>query len=201
MPLTGNKRRNSSAATCDSSHCAFCLQRQFSGGAHSQLEHDSGSSRPSNEFESWLQHQTGSTAEHTEHISLDKIGLPSSQLDRPPSKRNRPSLDLEGASSSDSSDPNNCALGPSKHQHASMEVISASEGTPWEWLPDWANQPMPMPAGFSEICSFQQPSGRTHSVQHTADIVCGVEFSPDGLFIASAGVAKQVPPDFPLSLL
>lgn len=29
-------------------------------------------------------------------------------------------------------------------------------------------------------------------MQHTADIVCGVEFSPDGKFLATAGVAKQV---------
>ena len=139
-----------------------------------------------------MQQQTFSAEAH-EHISLDKIGLPSSQLDSPPSKRNRPSLDFEEASSSDSSDPNNCTLQPATNpRQVSEHMIRHSDGTPWEWLSEWAERPMPMPAGFSEVCSFQQLSSQPRPAQHTADIVCGVEFSPDGHLLASAGVAKQV---------
>ena len=198
MPVIGNKRRNSSEATCDSSHCAFCLQRSVSG--RSLLHQDSCSaethgnsvSRPSNEFETWLLQQT-SDATVRDHISLDKMGLPSSELDCPPSKRNRASADRGEASSSDSSDPHHILQ--TVHEDYStvdMPSISGSVGPPWQWTHVWAERPLPVPAAFTELGSFQALSSRGRILQHTADMVSGVGFSPDGRFLASAGVAKQV---------
>ena len=200
MPVIGSKRRNSSEATCDSSHCAFCFQRSRSGLSCIQHDscpdqtHDSSASQPSNEFETWLKAQTVSTAAH-EHISLDKIGLQLPGLLRsPPSKRNRTSIDLGEASSSDSSYPNQLSLPAIYEAGLSLDMpcLSGTAGPPWQWSQAWAEQPDPVPAVFEEIGTFLEPASRQHAAQHTADIVCGVEFSADGHFIASAGVAKQV---------
>ncbi len=200
MPVIGNKRRSSSDATCDSSHCAFCYQRSHTGLPAIQHEscpegtQDSSATRPHNEFENWLKAQTSSAAAH-DHISLDKIGLPSSQLHSPPSKRNRASIDLGEASSSDSSDPYHTSFQAVQDAGLSLDMpgnVSGTSRSPWHWSHAWAERPLPVPAAFTEVGSFQELSGRAHAAQHTADIVCGVEFSPDGRFIASAGVAKQV---------
>ena len=200
MPVIGSKRRNSSEATCDSSHCAFCFQRSRSG--ISCIQHDScpdqtqgsSASQPSNEFETWLNAQTVSTAVH-DQVSLDKIGLQlPGLLNSPPSKRNRTSIDLGEASSSDSSDPHQLSL-PAIYESGlllDMPCLSGPAHPPWQWSQAWAEQPHPVPAVFQEIGTFQEPASRQHAAQHTADIVCGVGFSPDGCFIASAGVAKQV---------
>ena len=56
--------------------------------------------------------------------------------------------------------------------------------------------PDPPPAGFVEVAAFERLQRDTHartSRRLFADIVCGVEFTPDGRLLASAGVAKQVP--------
>jgi len=141
MPVIGSKRRNSSEATCDSSHCAFCFQRSRSGLSCIQHDscpdqtHDSSASQPSNEFETWLKAQTVSTAAH-EHISLDKIGLQLPGLLRsPPSKRNRTSIDLGEASSSDSSDPNQLSLPAIYEAGLSLDMpcLSGTAGPPWQW--------------------------------------------------------------------
>lgn len=47
-----------------------------------------------------------------------------------------------------------------------------------------------MPGRFLEVARFERPLHSQHKRQH-ADIVCGVEFSPDGNLLACAGVAKQ----------
>lgn len=200
MPVIGSKRRNSSEATCDSSHCAFCFQRSRSGLSCIQHDscpyqtYDSSASQPSNEFETWLNAQIVSTAAH-EQISLDKIGLQlPGLLHSPPSKRNRTSIDLGEASSSDSSDPQQLSL-PAIYESGlspDMPCLNETACPPWQWSQAWAEHPDPVPAIFQEIGTFQEPASRQHAAQHTADIVCGVEFSPDGCFIASAGVAKQV---------
>ncbi len=48
-----------------------------------------------------------------------------------------------------------------------------------------------MAASFRELAAFERPPCCQYKKQH-ADIVCSVEFSPDGSLLASAGVAKQV---------
>ena len=200
MPVVGSKRRNSSEAACDSSHCAFCFQRSL--GGRSSAEHDSGpaqshdssGSRPVNDFQTWLTAQTTSAVAH-DQTNLDKIGLPSSQLHRPPSKRTRISKDFGEASSSDSSDPNQISLQaglPDLPLDMNESQAEATVNTPWQWSDAWAEQLQPVQAAFTEIGSFQEPASRAHAAQHTSDIVCGCEFSPDGRFLASVGVAKQV---------
>ena len=203
MPHIGQKRRNSIEATCDSSQCAFCYQRsqssvsqvqpssaQCSSGSHGCTD----ASSP-NEFRTWLQSQV-SRVTAQESIDFSKIGLPSTQLVGPPTKRNRTStLDLCEASSSDSSDPSPdtfATLEQSSRDTSMPALKTCIPGTPWEWSNEWADQPQPRPGTLAEVCSLSSPFSRGHSVQHTADIVCGVEFSPDGKFLATAGVAKQV---------
>jgi hypothetical protein len=61
----------------------------------------------------------------------------------------------------------------------------------WHWQEDWAMREDPIPAIFQEVARFERPCCSQFKRQQ-ADIVCGVEFSPDGHFLASAGVAKQV---------
>lgn len=61
----------------------------------------------------------------------------------------------------------------------------------WVWNMEWELQPDPIPAHFQEVACFERPSSSQHK-RHNADIVCGIEFSPDGRFLASAGVTKQV---------
>lgn len=200
MPHIGQKRRNSIEATCDSSQCAFCSQRpqsdrtvvQLSGSSDSHAS--TGASLP-NDFSAWLQaHKAGDTAH--EHIDLGKIGLPSSQvLAGPPSKRNRTSIDLCEASSSDSSDPSPSTVGIAE-ESSSVPSMPAGKtqttGIPWAWSNEWADQPEPRPGTLVDVCSLSAPFSRGRHIQHTADIVCGVKFSPDGKFLATAGVAKQV---------
>lgn len=202
MPHIGQKRRNSIEATCDSSQCAFCYQRAQSGNlapvqtSCSSDSHGSTGASPRlpNEFRTWLQAQGSRVTAH-EQIDFGKIGLPSSQVVGPPSKRNRTSLDLCEASSSDSSDPSPDTFATAE-QNSSLLPMPAlktsAPGTPWVWSNDWADQSNPRPGTLVEVCSFSAPFSRGRSLQHTADIVCGVEFSPDGKFLATAGVAKQV---------
>lgn len=61
----------------------------------------------------------------------------------------------------------------------------------WVWNMEWELQPDPIPGQFQEVACFERPVSSQHK-RHNADIVCGVEFSPDGWFLASAGVTKQV---------
>ena len=199
MPHIGQKRRSSLEATCDSSQCAFCEQRSQNGASIIQhrcsadSQGNSDATTPS-EFSTWLQAQASRATAHR-HIDLSKIGLPSSQLDRPPSKKNRLSIDLCEASSSDSSDPSPAVFSSAKHTGTAEPMILLKDnatGTPWHWSNDWADLPDPRPAALYEIGSFSAPHSHGSSVQHTADIVCGVEFAPDGKFLATAGVAKQV---------
>ena len=198
MPHIGQKRRNSIEATCDSSQCAFCSQRSQFDLAHASCTSDSHASTGaslSSDFSSWLEGQkTSDTAQG--HIDLGKIGLPSSQvLAGPPSKRNRTSIEICEASSSDSSDPSPTTFGTAEESSSVLSmpaVKTQAPGVPWAWSNEWADQPQPRPGTLAEVCSFSAPFSRGHSIQHTADIVCGVEFSPDGNFFATAGVAKQV---------
>ena len=200
MPHIGQKRRNSLEATCDSSQCAFCSQRPQSDRAGVQLSGSSdshastGASLP-NEFSAWLQAQKAGDIAH-EHIDLGKIGLPSSQvLAGPPSKRNRTSIDFCEASSSDSSDPCPSTVGTAEASSSvpSMPAMKAqAAGIPWAWSNEWADQLEPRPGTLVDVCSLSAPFSRGRAIQHTADIVCGVKFSPDGKFLATAGVAKQV---------
>ena len=199
MPHIGQKRRNSIEATCDSSQCAFCNQRSQRGLAAIQhtcsadSQPNSDASTPS-DFSTWLQAQKNRVTAQ-EPIDFGKIGLPTSQLEDPPSKRTRQSIDVCEASSSDSSDPTPATFG-SIEQADSVESMpslrSTASGIPWLWSNEWAERPTPRPGALIEIGSFSAPDSRRNSVQHTADIVCGVEFSPDGKFLAAAGVAKQV---------
>ena len=199
MPHIGQKRRNSIEATCDSSQCAFCSQRP-QPDFHVQPSctsdsHASTGAGLSNDFSSWLQAQKASHAVQ-EHIDLGKIGLPLRQaLAGPPSKRNRTSIEICEASSSDSSDPSPATFGKAEESSSVLPMPankSHEPGIPWAWSNEWADQPEPRPGTLAEVCSFSAPFSRGRSVQHTADIVCGVEFSPDGRFLATAGVAKQV---------
>ena len=201
MPHIGQKRRNSIEATCDSSQCAFCSQRSPFDLAHVQPSctsdsHASTGASLSTEFNAWLQAQKASDTAPG-HIDLGKTGFPSSQvLAGPPSKRNRTSIDICEASSSDSSDPSPTTFGTAEESSSvlSMPAVQTQTpaGAPWEWSNAWADQPEPRPGTLAEVCSFSAPLSCGRSVQHTADIVCGVEFSPDGKFLATAGVAKQV---------
>ena len=60
----------------------------------------------------------------------------------------------------------------------------------WVWNMEWERQPDPIPGQFQEVACFERPTSSQHK-RHNADIVCGIEFSPDGWFLASAGVTKQ----------
>ncbi len=61
----------------------------------------------------------------------------------------------------------------------------------WQWRSEWEVQEEPIAALFREVAAFERPTCSQHKRQN-ADIVCSVEFSPDGSLLASAGVAKQV---------
>lgn len=61
----------------------------------------------------------------------------------------------------------------------------------WQWRSEWEEQEEPCAAQFTEVATFERPLHSQYKRQH-ADIVCGVEFSPDGNLLACAGVAKQV---------
>ena len=61
----------------------------------------------------------------------------------------------------------------------------------WMWNMEWELQPNPIEARFEEVACFERPVSSQHK-RHNADILCGLEFSPDGHFLASAGVTKQV---------
>ena len=61
----------------------------------------------------------------------------------------------------------------------------------WVWNMEWELQPDPIEARFEEVACFERPVSSQHK-RHNADILCGLEFSPDGHFLASAGVTKQV---------
>ncbi|KAK9826373.1 hypothetical protein WJX81_004551 [Elliptochloris bilobata] len=61
------------------------------------------------------------------------------------------------------------------------------------WRSELALCAEPPPAGFLEVAAFERPQRDAWSTRRQfADIVCGVEFTPDGRLLASAGVAKQV---------
>lgn len=61
----------------------------------------------------------------------------------------------------------------------------------WQWRSEWEVQEEPIAALFREVAAFERPPCTLYK-KHHADIVCSVEFSPDGHMLASAGVAKQV---------
>ncbi|BDA50225.1 probable WD repeat-containing protein RUP1 [Coccomyxa sp. Obi] len=61
----------------------------------------------------------------------------------------------------------------------------------WQWRSEWEIQEEPIAAFFREVAAFERPTC-SHFKRQNADIVCSVEFSPDGSLLASAGVAKQI---------
>ncbi len=71
-----------------------------------------------------------------------------------------------------------------------MIVLRTRRRPCWQWRAEWEQQPDPVPGRFLEVARFERPLHSQHKRQH-ADIVCGVEFSPDGNLLACAGVAKQ----------
>ena len=197
MPERGLKRRISES-TCDSSSCVFCIQRfphppdpVEEDTPTEEGQASSNDSKAASDFHSWLQKQTSDKA-LLAGTDLGKMGLPTHQLDAYlPTKQGHK---LEA-----------------KHQHCesvmasscpflssqpvlpdSPQTLQQDREVPWSWSDSWQDQPDPVPACFRDVASFQQPVNSSNMRQHTADILCGVEFSPDARFLATAGVAKQV---------
>ena len=59
---------------------------------------------------------------------------------------------------------------------------------PWEWKPYWADRKDPVPATLVEVARIQRPK----QLRLSADVLSSVEFSQDGMLLATAGRAKQV---------
>lgn len=84
------------------------------------------------------------------------------------------------------------------HSYASSSSSSASssplqseshEAPP---LSDWHTLAKPVPATFREIARLQ-PNLQTQNLPSSRwDLLCAVEFSPDGAYLAAAGVGKKV---------
>lgn len=68
------------------------------------------------------------------------------------------------------------------------------EGRTWAWRDDWADRDSPAPCQMVEVASLQSAAescgGSGANRRH--DMICGLEFSPDGQLLAAAGVSKQV---------
>ena len=197
MPDRGLKRRISES-TCDSSSCVFCIQRFPHPSdpveqdiSTEQGEDSSEDSAAASDFHIWLQKQN-SDKSLLAGIDFRKMGLPTHQLDAlQPSKQG---CKLEAKQQHcESTIANSC------HFLSSQQVLCDNpqkrphdREVPWSWSDSWQDQTDVVPARFREVASFQQPVNSSNMRQHTADILCGVEFSPDAHFLATAGVAKQV---------
>ena len=193
MPERGIKRQ-SSDSTCDSSNCVFCVHRfPHPPDQQHDLTAEQSISSPSfkrqlRDFDSWLAAQQNAFGVSVSQEQVAKIGLPTDQLEgytpfRHSSSNNRQLVQQpqqqSAQSLSDCQQPSSCG------------EMSGHE-TPWTWCNSWNELPVPTPAVFREVSHFQQPFNSSNMRSHTADILCGVKFSPDGQFLASAGVAKQV---------
>jgi hypothetical protein len=85
-----------------------------------------------------------------------------------------------------------CLCSLSEVQCLEHILHTCREGMPsWQWRSEWEVQEEPIAASFREVAAFERPPCTLYK-KHHADIVCSVEFSPDGHMLASAGVAKQV---------
>lgn len=199
MPQRGRKRRISES-TCDSSSCVFCVDRfphppdTIVKDITQEPGTSSSESDATPDFDSWLKAQQSERSLLAE-VDLSKMGLPTHQLDAFLSKQ-------QGCDTKEAKKGSNVPY-DSPFQHlSSQHSLSLSPQTPqtpqqdsevpWSWSDSWQDHSEPVPARFREVASFQQPSNSNNMRQHTADILCGLEFSPDARFLATAGVAKQV---------
>lgn len=62
--------------------------------------------------------------------------------------------------------------------------------TGWQWRDEYSGREDPVPAELVEVATLNSPLSVTDS--STCDIVCGLEFSPNGRWLATAGVSKQI---------
>ncbi len=59
----------------------------------------------------------------------------------------------------------------------------------WRFRPEWAARETPAPAALQHVAAFRSP----HQAQHmNCNILCGMEFTRDGMLLAAAGIAKEV---------
>lgn len=198
MSQRGRKRRISEL-TCDSSSCVFCVNRFphppkaiLEDVLNEQERASSSESDAASDFHSWLKAQQSERSLLAE-VDLSKMGLPSHQLDVFLSAKQGGNSKEAKRQHSDL-DPDMPFPHPKSRKSFSAGPQTAQQDreVPWSWSDDWQDHLEPVPAVFREVASFQQPMNSNNMRQHTADILCGVEFSPDARFLVSAGVAKQV---------
>ena len=200
MPERGRKRRISES-TCDSSNCVFCVNRfphppDTVEQPPQQQESDSSSeTEAASDFHSWLQTQNSEKA-LLAAVDFSKMGLPPHQLEAYSSSEQGCNI-KEAKQKQDSCSGTDSFYHHLESQQPSPASLQASQPdqdqeVPWSWSESWQDHTEPVPAVFREVASFQQPASSNNTRQHTADILCGLEFSPDARFLASAGVAKHV---------
>jgi hypothetical protein len=68
--------------------------------------------------------------------------------------------------------------------------LQGCSGRGWQWEPEFEGRLTPAPAELVLAASFASPAG--NGIGGRADIVCGLDFSPSGLFCAAGGTSKQV---------
>lgn len=73
---------------------------------------------------------------------------------------------------------------------SSSPLQSASQQAPP--LLEWHTLPKPVPATFREVARLQTDSQTNSTPLSRWDLLCAVEFSPDGAYLAAAGVGKRV---------
>ena len=72
--------------------------------------------------------------------------------------------------------------------HVLYRQADETKSVAWSWRPHWAQRVDPVPARLVEVASIQ----RSRQPQLSADVLSSVEFSQDGMLLATAGRAKQV---------
>ncbi|KAK9797014.1 hypothetical protein WJX73_005769 [Symbiochloris irregularis] len=72
--------------------------------------------------------------------------------------------------------------------HDMQRDVSLDGPVSWFWQPHWADRPDPVPARLVEVASICRPK----HLKLSADVQSSLEFSHDGMLLATAGRAKHV---------
>lgn len=163
---------------------------------------------------SWPNEQLAAHQSFADHTTCRDGGCCRPQS--PVGPRKRPCLDISTCVASSSSGENS-----SGGADCCTALADAAPGwVAWTWQPEFVNRITPAPAAFLQAASLVSPLQRAWSSscsssscdrgsdgghgscscstlrmpcqQLGSDIVCALEFTRDGRFLASAGVAKQV---------
>lgn len=76
--------------------------------------------------------------------------------------------------------------------HSHLQVLAPSElPSGWRFRAEWTSRNTPAPACFQHLATYSTPTSSHHM---NCNILCGMEFTRDGMLLAAAGIAKQVSP-------